>query len=238
MPATVDDPAAIESEIEEQKARRDRLMEKRDEIEDELSEARTALQTAEGEEGQDEALDRAERLQVQHDTLSEALKDVEEEIEALRDRLSDARTAQRREEKLDALAEKGREAVEARAEYDRVRDEILDVLREKAPELARLYSEWADAAEDFRNALMGEETHALRRRSSTDEDVGRAEALISELKNRGVQPFKDALRPHAGRRPQAWLGWSHDNGYSVPGGRLREAIEAVRAVGRDELDEE
>ena len=237
MPATVEDPATIEEEIEEKESRRDRLREKRDEVDSDLREARAALQRAEDEEGQDEALDRAERLQVQHDTLTEAVKDVEAEIEALRDELTEAEAAQRREEKIQALAEKGRTAIQAREEYEAVRDEVLDLLREKAPELARLYSEWSDAAQDFRRALVREETHVQRRRSSTtEEDVERAEALIGELKDREVQPFKNALAPHHAGRAEFWLGWSHDNGYTGPGGDLGQAVESIRAFGNQSIE--
>jgi chromosome segregation ATPase len=236
MPATIDDPAAIESEINDLEARRDRLQEKREGVQDELQDARQALQSADTDEGEDEALDRAERLQIRADTLTEAITEVEVDLEALRDSLEDARAARRREEKLEALAERGRAAVEAREAYDALRDEILELLREKAPELARRYSAWTDAAKAFRDALVREESHVQRRRSSTtEEDVERAEALISELKDRGVLPFKDALRPHASPRPEQWFGWSHENGYSGPDGQLGDAIEAVRAVGRDDL---
>jgi chromosome segregation ATPase len=236
MPATIDDPEAIQSEINDLEARRDRLKEKREGVQDELQDARQALQNADTDEEEDEALDRAERLQIRADTLTEAITEVEVDLEALRDSLEDAREAQRREQKMEALAEKGRKAVEARAEYDALRDEVLDFLREKAPELARLYSEWSEAAEDFRTALVSEEPHVHHRRSSTTaEDEERAEALVSELKGRGVQPFKNALAPHRAGNARQWIGWSHENGYSGPGGRLQEAVEAVRAVGRDEI---
>lgn len=236
MPATATeetaDPAAIEAEIEELEARRDRLTEKRGAVESDLQDARTRLQQAEDEEAQDEALDKAERLQLQVDTLTEAITDVETDLEVLRDRLSDARAARRREEKLEALAEKGREAVEAREEYEAVRDEIIDVLREKAPDLARRFSAWLTAASDFRSALVREETHVQRRPSSTtEEDEERAEALISELKERGVQPFKNALAPHYAGDARRWMGWERDGGYDGPDGGLREAVESIRKFG-------
>jgi len=234
MPATATayDPSAIESEITELQERRERLKDRREPVEDELAEARAALQSADEEE--DEALDRAERLQVQYDTLTEAITDVEVDLEALRSRLSDARAAQRREEKIEALASKGREAVEARAEYDEVRDEILEFLREKAPELARLYDEWKEAATAFRDALERENRNVYHRPTSTSAgEEERASKLIGELKERGVQPFKDALDPHATGDARRWAGWSHDPGYSGPGGHLQNAIESVRAVGQD-----
>jgi chromosome segregation ATPase len=236
MPATATayDPSAIESEITELEERRDRLEEKRASIEDDLQDARAALQTADADEEEDEALDRAERLQVQYDTLTEAISDVEVELEALRSRLSDARAAQREEEKLEALAKKGRKAVEARAEYDEVRDEILEFLREKAPELARLYDEWKEAATAFRDALKRENRNVYHRPTSTSAaEEERALKLIGELKERGVQPFKDALDPHHTGDARRWIGWTHENGYGGPGGRLGDAIEAVRAVGQD-----
>jgi chromosome segregation ATPase len=232
MPATVDDPAAIESEIEELEERRARLKEKRESVEDDLQDARQALQTA--DEGEGEALERAERLQIRADTLTEAITEIEVDLEALRSRLEDARAARRREEKLEALASKGREAVEARAEYDEVRDEILEFLREKAPELARLYDEWKEAATAFRDALERENRNVYHRPTSTSAgEEERASKLIGELKERGVQPFKDALDPHATGDARCWIGWTHENGYGGPGGRLGDAIEAVRAVGQD-----
>jgi chromosome segregation protein len=232
MPATIDDPEAIQDEIEELEARRDRLDEKRASIEDDLQDARAALQTADEEE--DEALDRAERLQVQYDTLTEAISDVEVELEALRSRLSDARAARRREEKMEALASKGREAIEAREKYDDLRDEVLQFLREKAPELSQRFDEWKNAATAFRGALKREERGVYQRPTSTSaEDEERASKLIGELKERGVQPFKDALDPHATGDARRWAGWSHDPGYSGPGGHLQNAIESVRAVGQD-----
>ena len=237
MPTTtVHDPAAIESEIEELKDRRERLEDRREPVEADLQDARAALQSADAEEGEGEALERAERLQGQYDALTEAITDVEVDLEALRSRLSDARAAQREEERLESLAEKGRKAIEARAEYDDLRDEVLAVLREKAPELSQRFDEWTKAASEFRNALVRVERHVQHRPSSTTaEDEERAEALVSELKDRGVTPFKDALAPHRGGRARRWIGWTHENGYGGPGGRLGDAIEAVRAVGRDEV---
>jgi len=234
MPATATayDPSAIESEITELQERRERLKDRREPVEDELAEARAALQDADAD---DDALDRAERLQGQYDTLTEAISDVEVELEALRSRLSDARAAQREEERLESLAEKGRKAIEAREEYDQLRDELLDVLRERAPELSERFDEWKNAATAFRDALKREERGVYQRPTSTSaEDEERAEALISELTDRGVTPFKDALDPHATGDARRWAGWSHDPGYSGPGGHLQNAIESVRAVGRDE----
>ena len=236
MPATADDPAAIESEIEELQERRDRLQDRRKPVKADLQDARAALQSADAEEGEGEALERAERLQGQYDALTEAITDVEVDLEALRSRLSDARAAQREEERLESLAEKGRKAIEARAAYDAVREEVLAVLREQAPELARLYDEWTKAASEFRGALRREERGVYHRPTAgTAEEEEKAEALISELKDRGVQPFKNALAPHHSGEARRWAGWSHENGYGGPGGRLGDAIEAVRAVGRDEV---
>jgi len=230
MPATVDDPAAIESEIEELKDRRERLEDRREPVEVELSEARAALQD---DDADDDALERAERLQGQHDALTEAITDVEVDLEALRSRLEDARAAQREEERLEALAKKGRKAIEARAAYDEVRDEILEFLREKAPELSQRFDEWTKAASEFRNALVRVERHVQHRPTAgTTEDEERAEALVSALKDRGVEPFKDALDPHrGGGKARRWMGWSHENGYSGPGGRLGDAVEAIRQFG-------
>jgi len=234
MPATVDDPEAIEAEIEELQERRDRLKDRRKPIEADLADARAALQSADAEEGEGEALERAERLQGQYDALTEAITDVEVDLEALRSRLSDARAAQREEERLESLAEKGREAIEAREEYDQLRDELLDVLRERAPELSERFDEWKNAATAFRDALKREERGVYQRPTSTSaEDEERASKLIGELKERGVQPFKDALDPHATGDARRWAGWSHDPGYSGPGGHLQNAIESVRAVGQD-----
>jgi chromosome segregation ATPase len=233
MPATVDDPAAIEAEIKELQKRRDRLKDRREPVEADLQDARAALQSA--DEGEGEALERAERLQGQYDALTEAITDVEVDLEALRSRLEDARAAQREEEKLEALARKGRKAVQAREEYDEVRDEILEFLREKAPELSERFDEWKNAATAYRDALKREERGVYHRPSSTSaEDEERALKLIGELKDRGVTPFKDALDPHATGDARRWAGWSHDPGYSGPGGHLQNAIESVRAVGRDE----
>ena len=232
MPATVDDPAAIESEIEELEERRARLKEKRESVEDDLQDARQALQTA--DEGEGEALERAERLQIRADTLTEAITEIEVDLEALRSRLEDARAARRREEKMEALASKGREAIEAREKYDDLRDEVLQFLREKAPELSQRFDEWKNAATAFRGALKREERGVYQRPTSTSaEDEERASKLIGELKERGVQPFKDALDPHATGDARRWAGWSHDPGYSGPGGHLQNAIESVRAVGQD-----
>jgi chromosome segregation ATPase len=230
MPATADDPEAIESEIEELKARRERLKDRREPVEADLQDARAALQDADAD---DDALARAERLQGQYDALTEAITDVEVDLEALRSRLSDARAAQREEEKLEALARKGRKAVQAREEYDDLRDEVLAVLREQAPELARLYDEWSAAATAFRDALVRVERHVRHRPTAgTTEDEERAEALVSALKDRGVEPFKDALDPHrGGGKARRWMGWSHENGYSGPGGRLGDAVEAIRQFG-------
>jgi len=231
MPATADDPEAIESEIEELKARRERLKDRREPVEADLQDARAALQDADAD---DDALARAERLQGQYDALTEAITDVEVDLEALRSRLSDARAAQREEEMIEALAKKGRKAIEARKEYDDLRDEVLAVLREKAPELARLYDEWKEAATAFRDALKRENRNVYHRPTSTSAgEEERASKLIGELKERGVQPFKDALDPHATGDARCWIGWTHENGYGGPGGRLGDAIEAVRAVGQD-----
>ena len=237
MPATAStetaDPDAIQAEIEELEARRDRLTEKRKAVESDLSSARSALQNADSEKAQDEALDKAERLQLQVDTLTEAITDVETDLGVLRDRLSDARAVQRREDELDELAEKGREAMDARKDYEAVRDEIIDVLREKAPELADTFSAWLTAADDFRSALVNEERHVYRRLSSTTKaDRERAEGLISELKERGVTRMKDALAPHHTSVPaRRWQGWSHEDGYTGPGNRLADAVEEIRSFG-------
>ena len=233
--ATIDDPEAIEDELSDLKERRDQLREKRKEVEAVLEKAHNRLKEADSEEERNEALDDAHELQVRRDTLQDAEDEVRADMAELEQLLDEAKAAQREEERLESLAEKGREAIEAREEYDQLRDELLDVLREKAPELARLYDAWRDAAKEFRGALVSEEMHVQRRISSTtEEDEERAEALISELKDRGVQPFKTALAPHYAGDARKWLGWSHDSGYSVPGRRLKDAIESVRAVGRDE----
>lgn len=239
-PAETADPAAIEAEIEDLETRRDRLTEKREAVEADLDDARGALQNAESEEAQDEALDKAERLQLQVDTLTEAITDVETDIEVLRHRLSDARSARRREDELTELAELGREAMEARKDYDAVRAEIIEVLREKAPELADRFSAWLTAAEDFRTALLSEERHALNRPSSTTKaDRKRAEGLISELKERGVTRLKDALAPHHTSVPaQRWMGWSHENGYDGPGGGLKSAVESIRKFGNQSIHQD
>lgn len=233
MPAqTTPDPAAIESEIEDLEARRNRLREKMGEIEDDLQDARTRLQEAEDGEAQDEALDRAERLQLQHDTVSEAVADVEADIEVLRGDLDEAKVAQEEEQRLEELAQLGREAIEARAAYDDVRDEIVKVLEERAPELANRFSEWLTAAEDFRGALVEVAPGVYDRSHTTEEDEAEAEALISELKGRDVQPFKDALAPHhTSIDVHKWRGWSYEDGYSVPVGPLREAVESIRQFG-------
>ena len=226
-------PAAIESEIEDLEQRRDRLQDKMSEIEDDLDAARTRLQEAGSEEAQDEALDRAQELQARHDTIAEALTDVETDIEMLRDDLSEATAAQQEDEKMEALAELGRRAIEARAEYEEVRDEVLAFLQEKAPALADAFSEWLGAAETFREALVREDRHIYERPSSTsDADRERADALISELKERGVERFKDALAPfHTSIPARRWRGWSHENGYGGPEGRLKSAVEEIRTFG-------
>lgn len=241
MPATATaetpEPSAIEAEIEAVESRRAKLRERREAVKSDLQDARTALKAADSEEDTEEALEKAERLQVQHDTLTEAIEEQSVEIESLRERLKDARAARRREEKLEALAEKGREAVEARTAYDAVRDEILEFLREKAPELARRFSEWRDAADTFRTALVREETHVQHRPSSTTaEDEERAEALISELKDRGVTPFKNALAPHYAGDARRWKGWSHEAGYDGPSGRLRKVVDSIRKFGNQSAE--
>lgn len=244
MPATAPtetaDPDAIQAEIEELEARRDRLTEKRKAVEADLSSARSALQEAKDEEGQDDALDKAERLQLQVDTLTEAISDVETDLEVLRGRLSDARSARRREEKLDELAEKGRQAMNAREDYEAVRGEIIDVLREKAPALADAFSGWLTAADDFRTALVEEERHACNRPSSTTtEDTERAQALISELKDRGVTRLKDALAPHHTSIPaRRWEGWSHENGYGGLDRGLKSAVEEIRSFGNQQIHQD
>lgn len=223
MPATATKtpaPAAIEDEIDNLEGRRDRLQEKMNEIEDDLDAARSALQEADSDEEQDEALDRAQELQVRHDTIEEALTDVKTDLEMLRDDLAEAKAAQQEEEKMEALAELGRRAIEAREEYEEVRDDIIEVLEERAPELANRFSQWLDAAETFRGALVREERHIYERPSSTtDADRERANELIEELRERGVTRMKDALAPHRTSIPaRRWRGWSHENGYGGPGG--------------------
>jgi len=235
--ATVHDPSAIESEIQAVESRRAKLRERREAVEADLQDARTALKDADSEEDTEEALEKAERLQVQHDTLTEAIEEQNVEVESLRERLSDARAARKREEKLNELAELGREAIEARAEYDAVREEVLDLLREKAPKLADAFSAWLTAASGFRSALVSEEMHVQRRLSSTTtEDENRAEALISELKDRGVMPFKDALAPYHGGNARRWMGWESDEGYDGLDGREGEAVEAIRNLGNQSTD--
>ena len=91
MPATIDDPAAIQDEITELEERRDRLKAKRNEVNDDLQDARAALQTADADEGGGEALERAERLQIRADTLTEAITEIEVDLEALRSRLEGRR---------------------------------------------------------------------------------------------------------------------------------------------------
>lgn len=238
--AETPEPSAIESEIEAVKARRERLKERRASVESDLQDARSALQTADTDEAADEALDKAERLQVQYDTLTEAIEDQTVEIETLREDLESARAAHRREDELNELAELGREAMEAREDYEAVRDELIKVLREKAPELARRFSAWLTAADAFRTALVDEETHIYHRPSSTTKaDTERAEALASELKDRGVTRFKDALAPHHTTIPaQRWLGWSHENGYDGPEAGLKSAVESIRTFGNQSIHQD
>ena len=233
--ATIEDPEAIQDELSDLKERRDQLREKRKEVEAVLEKAQNRLREADSEEERNEALDDAHELQVRRDTLQEAEAEVRADMAELEQLLDEAKAAQREEERLESLVEKGREAIEAREEYDQLRDELLDVLREKAPELSERFSAWKNAATAFRDALKREERGVYQRPTSTSaEDEERAEALISELKDRGVTPFKDALDPHATGDARRWAGWSHDPGYSGPGGHLQNAIESVRAVGRDE----
>lgn len=235
MPATATpDPESIESEVDELKERRDRLQSKRDEVGDQLTEARTALQQADDEESQDQALSKAERLQTRADTLDEAITEVEVDLEALRDQLTDARAARRREETLEELAELGRAAIQAREEYDDVRDELVNILKEYAPKLARLRSEWTDAAKTFRSTLKRTNGDVYPHHTATDEDEEQALSLIEELKERGCTPFKNCLRPHATPRPNRWLGWS-ENGYTGPGGKLGTVLKNVRAIGLEKI---
>ncbi len=231
--AQTPEPSAIESEIQAVKERRERLKDRRDDVEADLEDARTTLQHADTDEGADEALDRAERLQVQYDTLTEAIEDQTVKVEELREDLAASRKAHRREEKMDELAELGRDAMDAREDYEAVRDEITKVLREKAPELADTFSAWLTAADDFRTALVDEERHVYRRLSSTTKaDRERAEGLISELKERGVTRMKDALAPHHTSVPaRRWQGWSHEDGYTGPGDGLADAVEEIRSFG-------
>ena len=234
MPTTaVHDPAAIEAEIEEQSARRDRLQDEVAQVEEKLQDARTRLQAADEEDARSEALSDVRRLQTDHDALTGAVEAVQEKIESLRARLHEARAAQQRENQLEALAEKGRTAVEAREEFEAVRDEILEVLREKAPELARLFAAWLDAADTFRGALTREETHALQRPSkTTDEDTARALTLISEMKEREVVPFQDAVAPAYTSVPAyRWEG-VEDKGDRLSSGPLREAVDSIREFGK------
>lgn len=239
MPATATkttlDPAAIESEIENLEQRRDRLRDKLDEIESDLSGARSALQTADSKEDEEKALDTAERLQVRHNTVKEAIRDLEVDLEALNTRLDEARAAQEEEQRLEELAEMGREAIEARENYDAVRDEIVEVLREKAPELAERFSAWLDAAEEFRGVLRQEERGVYGARSTSKADEVRAEELIEELKHRGVTPFLRALAPFkAGGEARNWKGWDHnEDGLD---GRLKSAVESVRVFGSESID--
>jgi chromosome segregation ATPase len=230
MPAT-DTPApeAVQSEIEAVEARRDRLQERRESVEADLQDARTALKKAEDEGAQDEALDRAERLQVQHDTLTEAINDLSVEAEELQDRLSEVKAARRREEKIEDLAELGREAVEAREEFEAVRGEIVEVLKAKAPALAARFSAWIESANEFRDALRREERGVYDTSSRTDEQERRAEELIGEMKDRGVTPFVRALAPHQTGQPRRWEGWTYAEG--GPEGRLKSAIEEIRSFG-------
>lgn len=230
--ATTDtpDPNAIESEIEAVKARREKLEERREAVEAELEDARAALQNADSEEAQDEALDEAQRLQVQADTLSEAINNLSAEVETLRGRLSEVKAVRRREQKLEDLAEMGREAVEARAEYEAVRGEIVEVLRDKAPELAERFSAWISAANEFRDALRREERGVYATTDRTAEQERRAGELISEMKDRGVQPFLRAIAPFRGTgQPNRWEGWEYAEG--GPEGRLKSAIEEIRTFG-------
>jgi len=234
MPATAStdtpDPEAIRTELQDLEARRDRLQEKREAVQSDLSDARTALQEADSEEAQEDALDEAERLQLQADTLTEAISDVETDLEVLRDRLAEVKAIQEEEERLEALAELGREAVESRQEYEAVRAEIVEVLRDKAPELAQRFSAWIDAAEDFRSALRREERGVYSTTTRTDEEERRAEQLISELKERGVTPFLRAIAPFRGSgQARKWMGWSYNE--DGPEGPLKNAVEAIRSFG-------
>lgn len=236
MPATATqttlDPSAIESEIEDLEARRNRLREKMTEIGSDLSDARSALQTADGEEDEEKALSTAEALQVRHNTVSEALTEVETDLEMLRDDLAEAKAAHRREEKLEDLSELGREAIEARADYEEVRAEIVAFLKERAPELAARFSAWLDAAEKFRSALRREERGVYGARSTSKADEARAEELIEELKHRGVTPFLRALAPFkAGGEPHLWKGW--ERAEDGPAARLKDAVESVRVFGSE-----
>lgn len=231
MPAVeTPDPSAVESELEAVKARRDRLKERRESVESDLQDARAALQSAEEEEAQDEALDRAERLQVQHDTLTEAIDDLSVEAEELEQRWAEVKAVRREEQKLEDLAEMGREAVEAREDYEAARREVVEILRDKAPELAERFSAWLDAANDFRDALRREERGVYATTGRTDEQERRANELVAELKERGVTPFLRAIAPFRGTgQPRRWEGWEYAEG--GPEGQLKSAIEEVRSFG-------
>jgi chromosome segregation ATPase len=190
MPTTaVHDPAAIEAEIEEIEARRDRLREEAETVEGDLEAAREKLQTADGDDARSGALSEARDLQIEYDTLTEAIDELTREIESLRERLEEARAARREERELTELAEQGREAVEAGKRVEELERKLLSVLREIGADLLDAREEWAEKAEGFRTRVIRKEKSVQYRRSESDGDVERAEALISELVERGVEDF-------------------------------------------------
>ena len=238
MPATAtpETPDVIEDDLSDLKARRDRLKEKREEIEADLEKAHDRLREADSEEEQDDVLDDSHELQVRRDTLQEAEDDVRGDIAELEQRLDEAKAARREEERLEELAEMGREAVEARRDYESIRDELVEVMEGKAPELAHRFSAWLDAAEAFRDALKRENGNVYYRPSSTTaEEEARVEELVEEMKSRGVADFKSAMAPHyRSGEARRWVGWDHESGYDALDGGLRGAIETVRAVGENQ----
>lgn len=197
----------------------------RQEVAEELSEAREALRVAREarEAGEGSTADLSD-AQARTTALSELEEELSGKVSRARSELREVRTQLRREEKLDALAEEARKGAELFEEWDATRRELAQALEELAPR------------------VVGLEGKLERLASRVASRLEQLDASPGALRSRGVElaplagykePDRNLVRhwgredplDHRGAKPErSDLGEADD--------LVADAVEAAREVNR------
>jgi len=183
--------------LEEIAAERERLEDRRSEIQADIERDEAALEGAqealiEGEEG---ASDRAAELQARITSHKQARALVEEKLEGLREEQSEAETAAEAEATRAEMASLAEEATAAKERYEEAYQKVASALGEHIWEALEALEAWRESAEAF-------EEHA-------ETLPGTAKASAAEVEDRGAD--LEATREQA----PSWRKVP-DNRYSPP----------------------
>ena len=185
------DTTTLQAELNELHARRAALATQADDARATLAEAHNRLLLASDKR----AVEAATAAQARVAMFTEALSTLDEQMAAHSDELTKAEAATRREARINLLMQHASQADAARHDYEAAQLELNELMKRLGARMVEAKRRWRTAQESWldeaKQLAAGVSLYAVMRRDQI-RDQGEmeqeAEALISELVARGVDP--------------------------------------------------